>query len=104
MSKENEGYTVEQAYEDLQKGIELGIVDLVNKLNNSLENLSKGEMERALGSIINYPDGVKVYHKKEEEFIKNLVALHGLHIQAQIQAIGELQQEHDEKLQGESNV
>ncbi len=104
MSKDNEGYTVEQAYEDLQKGIELGIGDLTEKLNSSIKELSKGEMQRALESIINYPEGIKVYHKREEAFIKNLVALHGLHIQAQIQAIGELQQEHDLKNKGESNV
>lgn len=104
--KENEGYTVEQAYEDLQKGIELGINDLTAKLNHDINGLGKGEMRRALESIINYPDGVKVYHKREENFIKNLVALHGLHLQAELQAIAELQQEHDAKLknEGESNV
>lgn len=106
MSKENEGYTVEQAYEDLQKGIELGIGDLTTKLNLSIKELSKGEMQRALESVINYPDGIKVYHKREESFIKNLVALHGLHLQAELQAIAELQQEHDNntKNEGESNV
>lgn len=102
MSKKEEGYTVEQAFEDLQKGMELGVGDLTAKLNAGIEDLGKGEMERALFSIINYPDPVKVYHKREEAFIKNLVALHGLHLQLEIQAVGELQREHDNK--GEVDV
>lgn len=101
MSKE--AYTVEQAFEDLQRGIELGIDDLTKKLNNNLETLSKSEMERALKAIINYPDGVKVYGKKEESFVKDLVALHGLHLQGELQTIAELQKEQD-NLQGEENV
>ena len=98
-----EGYTVEQAYEDLQRGIELGISDLTNKLSSNLDTLSKSEMERALKAVINYPDGVKVYGKKEETFIKDLVALHGLHLQAEIQVLGEIQQEIDSQ-KGEGNV
>ena len=100
MSKE--GYTVEQAFEDLQKGLELGINDLTSKLNASITNLSKSEMERALKAIINYPDAVKVYSKGEQAFVKDLVALHGLHLQAEIQVLAELQQENDQE--GESNV
>ena len=103
MSKENEGYTVEQAYEDLQRGMELGINDLTSKLNSGIKELSKSEMERALKAIINYPDGVKVYGKKEEQFVKDLVALHGLHLQAEIQVIGEIQKERDNH-KGEGNV
>ena len=103
MSKENEGYTVEQAYEDLQRGMELGINDLTSKLNSGIKELSKSEMERALKAIINYPDGVKVYGKKEEQFVKDLVALHGLHLQAEIQVLGEIQQEIDSQ-KGEGNV
>ena len=99
-SKEKEGYTVEQAFEDLQRGLELGINDLTAKLNTSINNLSKSEMERALKAIINYPDEVKVYGNKEETFIKDLVALHGLHLQAEIQVLAELQQNEE----GETNV
>ena len=98
-----EGYTVEQAYEDLQRGMEMGINDLTGKLNASIKELSKSEMERALKAIINYPDGVTVYGKKEEKFIKDLVALHGLHLQAELQVIGELQKEQDNQ-KGEENV
>ena len=101
--QQNEGYTVEQAFEDLQRGIELGIDDLTKKLNNNLETLSKSEMERSLKAIINYPNGVKVYGKKEESFVKDLVALHGLHLQGELQVIAELQKEQD-NLQGEENV
>ena len=102
-SNKNEGYTVEQAYEDLQRGIELGINDLTSKLNSGIKELSKSEMERALKAIINYPDGVKVYGKKEETFVKDLVALHGLHLQAEIQVLGEIQKERD-NYKGEENV
>ena len=97
-------YTVEQAFEDLQRGIDLGISDLTAKLNVSLEELSKSEMERALGAIINYPDQVKAYSTREVNFIKNLVALHGLHLQAEIQALADLQKERDNINQGEENV
>jgi len=100
-TKDREGYTVEQAYEDLQRGIELGINDLTAKLNSDILNLSKSEMERSLKAIINYPDGVKVYGKKEEQFVRNLVALHGLHLQAEIQVLSELQRNNDE---GDANV
>ena len=90
-----EEYTVEQAYEDLIAGLELGINDLTNKLNASILNLSKSELERALKSIINYPENSKVYSEKEVTFIKDLQALHGLHLQAEIQALGELQKEQE---------
>ena len=99
MSKEE--YTVEQAFEDLQRGIELGINDLTAKLNSSINNLSKSEMERALKAIINYPDAIKVYGKGEQAFVKDVVALHGLHLKAEIQVLAELQQENEE---GETNV
>ena len=100
MSKEN--YTVEQAYEDLVAGFEIGIKDLTEKLNTGIKEMGKNEMQRALTSIINYPDPVNVYSERERTFIKNLVALHGLHIQAQIEALSQLQKEHDSK--GEEDV
>jgi hypothetical protein len=100
-SKNNDGYTVEQAYEDLQRGIELGIDDLTKKLNSSIKELSKSELERGLKAIINYPDGIKVYSKKEENFVKDLVALHGLHLQGEIQVLAELQQQNKETENGE---
>ena len=96
-------YTVEQAYEDLQRGIELGINDLTNKLNTSIKELSKSELERSLKAIINYPDAVSVYGKKEELFIKDLVALHGLHLQGELQVIAELQQQGDKDVEETKN-
>ena len=93
MSKQE--YTVDQAYEDMIAGLEIGIDDLTKKLNNDILDLTKSELERALLSIINYPDSSKVYHEKEVAFSKNLQALHGLHLQAEIQALGELQQENE---------
>lgn len=102
MTSKKEEYTVEQAYEDLVAGFEIGIKDLTEKLNIDIKTMGKNEMERALSSIINYPDAVKVYSQREEKFVKNLVALHGLHIQAQIEALSQLQKEHDSK--GEQDV
>jgi hypothetical protein len=107
-SKKKEAYTVEQTYQDMMAGINIGIKDLTESLNNDINILGKNEMERALKAIINYPDSVNVYNHREERFIKNLVALHGLHLQAEIQSLAELQQEQDghnyEQEQGEENV
>lgn len=94
-TKESEGYTVEQSFEDLISGLELGIDEVRNKLNNGIKDLSKSDMERALLSMINYPENSKVYSGKEATFIKNLNALHGLHLQAEIIAVGELQEEQE---------
>jgi hypothetical protein len=96
MSKEKEAYSIEQAYEDLQRGIELGINDLTSKLHSSIKELSKSELERSIKAIIDYPNAVNVYSKKEELFVKDLVALRGLHLQAELQSIAELQKQGDE--------
>ena len=101
MSEENNGYTVEQAYEDLMSGLEYGINELTTKLNSDLNSLTKSELRRALQAVINYPDGIKVFHSREEQFIKNLVALHGLHLRTEMQVIADLQKQYEE---GEQNV
>jgi hypothetical protein len=102
MSKEDgsrTSYTVEQTMEDLKKGLEIGIDDLTKKLNVDIKDLSKSELERALSSVINYPDSTEVFHQKEINFINNLSALHGLHLQAEIRALADLQQESEESTQ-----
>lgn len=96
-----ESYTVEQAYDDLVAGLEIGIHELTTRLNSNINSLSKAEMQRALLSIINYPEPVKVYHEREQSFIKNLLGLRGLQLQAEIQVLAEIQKEQHEQ-QGEN--
>jgi hypothetical protein len=88
-------YTVEQAYDDLVAGLEIGIHELTTRLNANIKSLSKAELERALSSIINYPEPVKVYHEREQNFIKNLLGLRGLQLQAEIQVLAEIQKQGD---------
>lgn len=101
-TEQNQGYTVEQSYEDLIAGLELGLFELRSRLQAGLKELSKSEMERALKAIITYPDPIKVMSEREESFLKTLLGLRGYQLQLEINALAQAQEEqHNNQEQGE---
>jgi hypothetical protein len=88
---------IERTYQDMLKGMELGIYEVSKRLVSKMDNLTKSELKRVLKTVIEYPNVGKVYTESEKEFVSLLQGLHGLQLQAEIQAIGELQKEQQQK-------
>ena len=99
-----EDLTAEEIYDNMLKGLEIGIKDLQGKLTEKVDGLSQKQLRRCLKALINYPETEhEGKSEREIKFITGLYTLHMQQVQLEIQAIGQLQEELDKKKEQEND-
>lgn len=92
--------TVDDVYNNMLEGLEVGIKDLQGRLTEQTDALSQKQLRRCLKALINYPEADQTANTERElKFITGLYTLHQMQVQLEIQAIGQLQKEMEEKEQ-----
>jgi hypothetical protein len=90
--------TVDDVYNNLLEGLEVGIKDLQGRLTEQVDALSQKQLRRCLKSLINYPEEDLAHNsERETKFVTGLYTLHQMQVQLEIQVIGQLQKEMEEK-------
>lgn len=100
MSEQFTEEQIEKTMQDITRGLEISIVKLQDGLNNRIDGLTQKQLRRALKAIVNFPEpqvDLDALTQSERETIGELYTLHQSQVQLEIQVLGQLQKEQQEK-------